>query len=375
MILKIMNLSHPQPQSINKNILIYLVMKNLLLILLPGIILLASCRNQESNLDADVEIPVSVEDIQLKSIEEFVSTTGTVYPVVDVELKSEISADYYLEKNPRTGKPWQLGDRVIKGDVIVRLEDEEFVNSIKLEVQELNLELAKSELDKQTSLYEKGGVTLKELKDAGASHVNAKYSLENAEIQIKKTKIISAFNGVITDLAFYTHGSYVPSGSAIVSIMDYKNMFLDINLPEKYVDRINVGQEVRLTNYTIADDTIQGKISQLSPAINADTRTFKGNIMVSNPELLLRPGMFVKADIVIARKDSVIVIPKNIILSRQRGMTIYVVDRGVAIERVIFTGLENNEEVEVTRGLAVDHRIVTEGFETLSNDSKVSVIK
>jgi len=350
-------------------------MKKILLLLCLSIVLLAGCRNQETNLDADVEIPVSVEDIILKPIEEFVSTTGTVYPVVDVELKSEISAQYFLENNPRTGRKWQLGDKVNTGDVICRLEDEEFVNSIKLEVQELNLELAKSELEKQESLYEKGGVTLKELKDAGASHMNAKYALENAEIQIKKTKIVSSFKGVITDLPFYTQGSDIPSGSEIVSIMDYQNMYLDINLPEKYVEEISVGQAVRLTNYTIPDDTINGRISQLSPAINADTRTFKGNILVSNPGLLMRPGMFVKADIVIARKDSVIVIPKDIILSRQRGMTVYVVDKGVANERVISIGLENNTEVEVTRGLAVDMRIVTEGFETLSQNAKVSIIK
>ncbi len=350
-------------------------MKNILLLLILSIFLISGCRNQESNLDADIEIPVSVQDILLKSIEEFVSTTGTVYPIVDVELISEIGADYFLEKNPRTGRAWQLGDKVQKGDIIARLEDEEFVNSVKIEVQQLNLELAKSELDKQQSLYEKGGVTLKELKDAGASYVNAKYSLENAEIQIKKTKIVSQFDGVITDLPYYTQGSYLPSGSPVVSIMDYKKMYLDINLPEKYVEKINVGQKVRLTNYTIANDTIEGEISQLSPAINADTRTFKGNILVNNRDLLMRPGMFVKADIVIARKDSVIVIPKDIILSRQRGLTVYVVDRGVASERVIFTGLENNNEVEVIRGLAANMRVVTEGFETLSDDAKVTVIK
>ena len=76
---------------------------------------------------------------------------------------------------------------------------------------------------------------------------------------------------------------------------------------------------------------------------------FKGNISINNPDYLLRPGMFVKADIVTNHKDSVIVIPKNIILSRQRGKTVFVVDRGVAIERIIETGLENITEVEVTR--------------------------
>jgi multidrug efflux pump subunit AcrA (membrane-fusion protein) len=85
--------------------------------------------------------------------------------------------------------------------------------------------------------------------------------------------------------------------------------------------------------------------------------------------------MFVKADIIINRKDSVVVIPKSIILSRQRGKTVFIVDRGVAAERIIETGLENLTDIEVTRGLAKNDRVVTGGFETLSNRSKVKIIK
>ncbi len=85
--------------------------------------------------------------------------------------------------------------------------------------------------------------------------------------------------------------------------------------------------------------------------------------------------MFVKADIVTNHKDSVIVIPKSIILSRQRGKTVFIVDRGVAAERIIETGLENITSVEVTRGLTKNERVVTSGFETLSNKSKVKIIK
>src|SRR4030042_4133461 len=122
-----------------------------------------------------------------------------------------------------------------------------------------------------------------------------------------------------------------------------------------------------LTNYTIPEDTISGHITQLSPAINADTRTFKGTISIDNHDYLLRPGMFVKADIVTDRRDSVIVIPKSIILSRQRGKTVFIVDRGLAVERIIDTGLENITDVEVNRGLAKNERVVMGGFETLSN--------
>jgi membrane fusion protein, multidrug efflux system len=346
-------------------------------ILIIAIVLMAAtgCKNQDQNLNADVEIPVSVGDIKLKPIEEFINTTGTAFPKGEIVLKSKITATYYLEKNPQTEKPWQLGDRVSAGSLIARLDDKEYVNSIKLETNELNLELSESELRKQESLYEKGGVTLKDLKTASINYANAKSTVENARLQLDKTKIVSTIDGVIVDLPYYTQTTQVEAGSTIVKIMDYKTMYMDVQLPEKYIAVIKPGQTAKLTNYSIPDDTIIGNITQLSPAINADTRTFKGNISINNPNYLLRPGMFVKADIITNHKDSVIVIPKSIILSRQRGKTVFIVDRGIAVERIIETGIENITDVEVIQGLAKNERIVLSGFETLSNKSKVKIIK
>jgi membrane fusion protein, multidrug efflux system len=340
-----------------------------------ALIALTGCRNQDQNLTADVEIPVSVEDIKLKSIEEFINTTGTAFPKGDIELRSKIPASFFLEKNPLTGRLWQLGDRIKAGALIARLEDKEYVNSITLETKQLNLELTESEMKKTESLYEKGGVTLKELKTAGINYTNAKTAVESAQLQLDKTRIIAPIDGVIVDLPYYTQGTNIESGLTIVKIMDYQNMYMEVQLPEKYIADIKPGQIVNLTNYTIPEDTIVGSITQLSPAINADTRTFKGNISISNPNYLLRPGMFVKADIIINHKDSVVVIPKSIILSRQRGKTVFIVDRGVAAERIIETGLENLTDIEVTRGLVKNDRVVTSGFETLSSRSKVKIIK
>jgi RND family efflux transporter MFP subunit len=339
------------------------------------IILIAGCRNQDQNLTADIEVPVSVEDIKLKSIEEFINTTGTAFPKGEIEIKSKITASYFLENNPLTSGLWQLGDKIKAGSLIARLEDQEYINNVRLETNQLNLELMESELKKQESLYEKGGVTLKDMKTAGINYENAKTTVINAKLQLEKTRITAPINGVIVDLPYRTQGTQIETGLSIVKIMDYQTMYMDVQLPEKYISVIKPGQTVRLTNYTIPEDTVLGKITQLSPAINSDTRTFKGNISIENNKYLLRPGMFVKADIVTNRKDSVVVIPKSIILSRQRGKTVFVIDRGVATERIIDTGLENTEYVEVIRGLAKNERIVTSGFETLSNKSKVKIIK
>jgi membrane fusion protein, multidrug efflux system len=350
-------------------------MKKSIFIVAASIIVFTSCRNQEQNLNADVEVPVSVENIKLKSIEEFINTTGTAFPKGEITLKSKITASYYLEKNPETGKFWQLGDKIKVGSLIARLEDKEYVNSIKLETNQLNMELSESELKKQESLYEKGGVTLKDLKTAGINYENAKSTVENSKLQLDKTRVVAPIDGVIVDLPYYTQSTQIETGSTIARIMDYQVMYMDVQLPEKYISVIKPGQLAKLTNYTIPEDTIVGSITQLSPAINAETRTFKGNISVNNPKYLLRPGMFVKADIITNHKDSVIVIPKSIILSRQRGKTVFTFDRGVVAERIIETGLENVTEVEVTKGLTKNERIVISGFETLSNKSKVKIIK
>jgi membrane fusion protein (multidrug efflux system) len=350
-------------------------MKKNLIIITAVIMVLTGCRNQNQNLTADVEIPVSVEDIKFRSIEEFVNTTGTAIPKGEITLKAKIIASYWLEKNPQTGRAWQLGDRIKTGSLIARLEDREYVNSVKLETNELNLELTQSELKKQESLYEKGGVTLKDLKTASINYENAKTTVENAKLQLEKTKIIAPIDGVIVELPYYTQGTQIESGSEIAKIMDYQTMYMNVQLPEKYINTIKPEQIVKLTNYTIPGDTLIGRIAQLSPAINADTRTFQGVILINNPYYLIRPGMFVKADIVTDHKDSVIVVPKSIILSRQKGKTVFIVDRGIAAERIIETGLENIADVEVTRGLVKNERVVTSGFETLSNRSKVKIIK
>jgi len=121
-------------------------MKKSIFIFAVALLAFTACRNQDQSLTADVEIPVSIEDIKFRPIEEFINTTGTAFPKGEIELKSKITAYYFLEKNPQTGRQWQLGDRIKAGSLIARLEDKEYINSIKLETNELNLELTESEL-------------------------------------------------------------------------------------------------------------------------------------------------------------------------------------------------------------------------------------
>ena len=349
-------------------------MKQLLIILLITSLFI-SCNDDEEDLNKDISVPVSVMDIQLKSIEKYISTTGTVNPLKEVTLKAEISGKYKLLRNPSTGKPYALGDRVKEGRDIIFLEDKEYVNNMKINSLKLRLEISRQTLDKQKSLYEKGGVTLNELKNAEIEYINAKYSYDDAQIRLQKMHIKAPFSGVIVDLTYYTRGIKVEAASVMIKLMDYSKLQMEVNLAEKNISMIETGQKVQIMNYTIPDDTLTGVISQISPAIDAETRSFKTVIQIDNSELKLRPGMFAKGKIVISSINDAIVIPKNIILSKQRGNTVFVINKKLAQERIVNFGIENPEEVQIISGLDTNDRVVIKGFETLRNRSKVKVIK
>ncbi len=338
------------------------------------ILFMASCGNQGNQVNNELAIPVSVSDVVKKPIVQFISTTGTATAASVTTLSTEMAGIYFLVKNPKTGSDFKLGDIVEKGQVIIRLENPETENTIAIKTKKLNLDISELEYQKQKSLYEKGGVTLREMKNSEVSLATANTDYENAKIQLAKMQIISPFRGAIVDLPQVTNGTRVILGAAAVTLMDYSKLLMEINLPEKNITTIHVGQDVAITNYTLPKDTLKAKINELSPVVSTETRTFKGRLVIDNPALKLRPGMFVKADIEVARRDSAIVISKEIVVSGNRGKTIYIVEKGVARERIITTGLENETSLEVIEGLKKNERVVTKGFETLRNNSKVKII-
>ncbi len=352
-------------------------MKNIKLLLLSAAIGVAavSCNNQPQSESTELAVPVSVENVKRGSISQYINTTGTAKAIYETAVNSEVSGKYFLQTNPATGKPFKMGDRVKEGQVIIRFEDEEYVNGLAIEAKKLNLEISENEYEKQKSLYEKGGVTLRELRNSEVSRTNAQYDFESAEIRLAKMNIVAPFSGVIVELPYYTKGTRVTSGQPMVSLMSYDKMYMEINLPEKSISEVKLGQEVLITNYTIAEDTLIGTVNELSPMISSETRTFSGKLLINNPDLKLRPGMFVKADIITAKKDSVIVIPKNILLTGNRGKYVFVVERNSAADdRQIVTGIENKDQVEVIEGLKVNDRLIIKGFETLRDNSKVKII-
>jgi membrane fusion protein, multidrug efflux system len=344
-------------------------------VLLLAMIAITSCNRKSVDLGKDITIPVTVAEVKPSTIEKYIDITGVVMPLKEAQLKAEITGSYNLKTNPLTGKAFALGDKVNIGTEIVELVDKEYENNIKLNSLKLNLDITKQVYDKQQSLYEKGGVTLSELKNAEINFINANYSYEDALLRLDKMHVKAPFTGVIIDLPYYTPGNRTETNASIVKIMDYSSLLLEVYLPEKTIGETKPGLPVNITNYTIPNDTLPGKITQLSPAIDAETRSYKGFIQIDNSKLKLRPGMFVKGEVVVASADNTIVVPKEIIITKQRGNSVFIVDKGIAYERIVEFGLENPQEVQIVSGLKMNEQLVVKGFETLRDRSKVKELK
>lgn len=347
-------------------------------ILIPTILVIFSilglaCEQQGARTELDIAAPVTVQTVDLKSIEEFVTTTGTVEATQTFDLKTEAQGLYHLMTNPRTKMPFAKSNEVKKDEVIVTLESREYEISVNIESKKLGLDLAQRELEMQQSLFEKGGVTQRDLTTAQQSLINAKLSYDNGLIQLAKLKVVSPFDGIITDITYYTPGIKISSGSAIATVKNYTHLTMDVNFPAKQLGSIRENQQARITNVNVLNKTFNGKVSQVSPALDPTTRAFKATVLIDNPVLILKPGMFVKVEVVVDKRENTVVIPKDVIIARRQNKMVYIVDRGVAVERQITTGLENPTEIEVTEGLAANDRLVIKGFETLRNRARVKV--
>jgi membrane fusion protein (multidrug efflux system) len=177
------------------------------------VILFPSCRQPQMEVTTDIEVPVGVIDVSTADIEEYINTTGTVYAMKEATLNSEISGKYRLQVNPATGRTYAIGDRVKQGATIIRLEDEEYYNGLRLKSKEVDYEISKQEYQKQQSLYEKGGATLRELKNAEINLINTEYDIEASKINLAKMSVTALFTGVISDLPYFTDGSQIPNGT------------------------------------------------------------------------------------------------------------------------------------------------------------------
>ncbi|MFC1726625.1 efflux RND transporter periplasmic adaptor subunit [candidate division KSB1 bacterium] len=278
-------------------------------------------------------------------------------------------------ENTRTGKLYSEWDRVQKGDIIAKLSNAEFILSNRMEAKKMEYDFLVEELKQTEGLYEKGGATLKEVQNVKKNLLHAKLNYENAVLQEKKLEISASISGMITFIDFRSNAKEVTVGTEIVKIMDFDKLISKLKLSVDDLEKVKIGQKVKVTNYSLEDKIFNGSVNNILPVLDPESRTVEVEIIMDNSESLLKPGMFIRADIITQRRDNVIKIPKYLILNRNDKDVVFTVDKQQAIMNDIETGLEDEEMIEIISGIDEGARIVVRGYETLKNKVKVKIAR
>lgn len=337
-----------------------------------AVAILAGCGGQTEQRSVDLTVPVTVQAVRLDTMEATVAATGTLRPFREARIQTEVEGIIQYVARGVGGRPTE-GMRVTRNQVIARLVNRELVVNARLESRDLARAVAKQTLSEQEVLVDRKLGTVKDLDEARRALAEAESNYEDALVQIAKTTIRTPIAGFLTGLADITEGTMVEARTTIATVMDYNQVLVDLKVPNAYIVSVSPGQALRVENYALPNRRFLGTVKVVDPAIDPATRTFRVVGAVKNPKLMLRPGMFVKAEIVTESHEDAVVVPRRFVLTRQNRKVVFVEEEGRAQMRDVRLGLEGPEQVEILEGLEPGERLITSNYETLRSRTRVRV--
>ena len=330
-----------------------------------------ACETPSTEQSADLTVPVTVQPVGLGTIEEVVTSTGTLRPRQEAVVMTETRG--YLSLPEIDGRQPSEGLQVSAGQVVARLENQELVVSARLESRQLAVKNARKMLDEKEVLVQRGLVTQLEVETARKDLADAQSDYDDAQVQLAKLAIQAPIAGVLSEFTDASEGAMVEQGEQICRIVDYGRVLVDLQIPNSQIRHIELGQSVRVVDYSYPDEVFDGEIAVIDPVVDATTRTFRAVAEVGNPQGLLRPGMFVKAEVVTEARVDVVLVPRQLVLMRGNREVVFVEEEARAMMREIETGLEDEKYVEVVEGVEEGERLITSNYETLRSRTRVTV--
>jgi membrane fusion protein, multidrug efflux system len=160
------------------------------------------------------------------------------------------------------------------------------------------------------------------------------------------------------------------SPAPVFTIYKINNVKVYVNVPEKYFSLVSRRTPVTLTLDAYPGRVFHGKINNIRPVIDPATRTTQVEILIPNKSHDLKPGMFSKVDLVLKQEKNALIIPFDAVLGLD-DQYVYVVSGNKATAKHITTGIQQDDNVEVTSGLTASDEVIVVGQRLLEEGTKV----
>lgn len=332
----------------------------------------AGCAPDVQEAQLEFRATVSAEGVRKGAVERILTTTGTVRPVREAKVIVESAGKIQVARAPGAGRRLQVGDEVRRGQALAAVASEELRTSSRVAARKKSLETAQADYDRNLRLYEEGLISDIQVAEFETKLENARADYQNALLQESKGRLESPLSGVLTQVTNMADGSYASTGTVVAEVMDFDEVFVDLDLGSGEVMDVRPGQRVRVQSYS-SPHVFEGEVLRIAPAIDPKSRTFRVEVSATNPERRLRPGMFVRADIVVEDRKEATVVPTDAVVSREGSWYVFVVEAQRAHLREVELGLVSDLTAEVVDGLAVGEQVVVTGQDTLQDGARVIV--
>jgi RND family efflux transporter MFP subunit len=288
-----------------------------------------------------------------------------------IDLQGRIATEniYYVTPRGMGGQVKELfvkaGDRVSKGQLIMRLDDALVKqNQKQLETQ---LAFAKNIYERQKNLWDEGIGTEVQFLTAKNNVDNLEKQLDILKEQTSTTRVISEVNGVVETVNIRVGETFTGNPQAGITIVNPSNLKASVDVPENYVSRIRKGMPV-VVEVPDAAKHFDTQVSLVSETISANTRSFIAEAKLpTDPGL--KPNQVAVVRILDHQAKDAVVVPVATVQSDDKGKFVYVISeesgKKLARRRSITIGELYDNLIEVKSGLAVGDKLITQGFQSL----------
>lgn len=356
-------------------------------ILLAAAIALAAlcgCRRAETTpVSAAEPAPVQASVIRIESrpFAATVAVTGTLVSSSRVDVKAETTGR--LVKFPK-----EEGDSVAAGEAVAWVDEENNRLAVRqadsaVQVAEAALARARvaeahsrSELERARNLVKSGGITDKDLKAAQVAEQDASAQVQFASAQLDQARaaldtaqkrlrdaVIRAPVAGEIQKKFINPGAYVEPTTAVMTLVDNRRLELESLVASADLAPIRAGQKTTFSVNSYPGATFEGRILEINPAVDADTRSAKVRIRVDNSGGKLKAGMFAQGQVLTGVASEAIVIPASAVYRDDRSAKasfVFVVENSKATRRAVRIGRERETALEITEGLRPGDLLIAE---------------
>jgi HlyD family secretion protein len=239
-------------------------------------------------------------------------------------------------------------------------------------------ELTRQQTEVLTS-QEAVGLARAEVESAEATVRSQQAAIDRLQTQLNQATVRAPAAGIVAE-RFANIGDVASTGDPIISLIQNNQLELEAEVPQAQLDQISLGAPVNITSSSDNRINLQGTVQDINPVLDSQTRTAIVNIGLPASDLL-RPGMFLRGDIVTSARQGVVV-PSTAVLPQQDGDTlVYVLGPdNQAQARSVETGQrlpaqgDQPARVEVVSGLQAGEEVIVTGVGYLQDGDLVEVV-